>query len=231
MGSVYGLVLAAGFSTRMGGQVNKQLLELAGQPLVAYSVQALLEVPVDGVVLVVSPGEEPRFRRRLAGLFQERTISLALGGATRGDSVRQGLGALPPGVRWVVVHDGARPLVEPEDIRRTLDEARQWGASTLAVPVKDTIKVAGAGHLVQETPARETLWQVQTPQVFDCDLLLEAHRAALAGGYAGTDDASLVERLGHPVKLVQGRYTNIKVTTPEDLLLAEVFIKHKPGSV
>lgn len=226
MGSVYGLVLAAGGSTRMGGQVNKQLLELAGRTLVEYSIQALLNVPVDGIVLVVSKGEEPQFVRKLGGFIEERGIKLVWGGTTRGDSVRQGLGALPLDARLVVVHDGARPLVKPENIREALREARHWGASTLAVPVKDTIKIAGTDNLVQETPAREMLWQVQTPQVFECALLREAHRVALQDGYVGTDDASLVERLGHPVKLVPGQYTNIKVTTPEDLLLVKMFLSN-----
>lgn len=224
MGSIYALVPAAGRSTRMGAPVNKQLLDLAGRPVVEHALRALLEVPVDGIVLVVAAGEEENFARKLDTLIREWKVIIVRGGATRRDSVGQGLLALPAGVELVVVHDGARPLVKPENIREAVREARRWGASTLAVPVKDTVKVAGTGNLVRETLPRETLWQVQTPQVFDCALLKEAYRAAVRDGYVGTDDASLVERLGHPVKLVPGDYTNIKITTPEDLILAKTLL-------
>lgn len=205
----------------MGGEVNKQLLHLAGRPVVEHSLQALLAVPVEGVILVTAPGEESCFARILGDFLPGNNIIIVAGGDSRRDSVRQGLKALPAGVGLVVVHDGARPLVKPGLIRTTIEEARRWGASTLAVPVKDTVKLAGPDNLVLETLPRELLWQVQTPQVFNLHILLEAHRAAERDAFEGTDDASLVERLGHPVKLVPGDYTNIKITTPDDIILAE----------
>jgi len=205
----------------MGGEVNKQLLHLAGRPVIEYSLQALLAVPVAGVILVTAPGEEQCFARILGDLVPGNQIIIVAGGDSRRDSVRQGLKALPAGVSLVVVHDGARPLVKPGLIRAAIEEARRWGASTLAVPVKDTVKLAGPDNLVRETLPRELLWQVQTPQVFNLDILLEAHRAAAQDAFESTDDASLVERLGRPVKLVPGDYTNIKITTPDDILLAE----------
>lgn len=225
MGSIYALVAAAGRSTRMGVGVNKQLLELAGRPVVVHALQALLAVPVDGIILMVTPGEEDNFQTVLSKFMQGVRITVITGGLSRGDSVMLGLRALPATAELVVVHDGARPLIRPERIRETIRQARHWGAATLAVPVKDTIKVAGEQSLVRETLLRDKLWQVQTPQVFKYQLLVEAHRAAAAGGYSGTDDASLVERLKHPVKLVQGDYTNIKITTPEDMVLAGAFLR------
>ncbi len=230
MYSIYALVAAAGRSTRMGIGVNKQLLDLAGQPVVVHVLQALQIVPVDGIILVVTPGEEESFQLLLSKYMQNAHIKIIPGGASRGDSVMLGLQVLPATTEFVVVHDGARPLIRPETIRETIRQARQWGAATLAVPVKDTIKVAGEQDLVKETPPRDKLWQVQTPQVFKYQLLVEAHRAAALEGFAGTDDASLVERLGHPVKLVRGDYSNIKITTPEDLALVKTLM-YKPDPI
>lgn len=224
MGSFYAVVAAAGRSTRMGRAVNKQLLDLAGRPVVEHSLRALLAVPVDGIILVVTPGEEAQFTEALADILQRKNIKIVPGGASRRASVGQGLGALPAGVELVLVHDGARPLARPDNIRAVAGAARRWGAATLAVPVKDTVKVGSAENFVRETLPREMLWQVQTPQAFNRDLLMEAHRAAARDGYEGTDDASLVERLGRPVKLVRGDYSNIKITTPEDLALAQILM-------
>ncbi|SFG94564.1 2-C-methyl-D-erythritol 4-phosphate cytidylyltransferase [Desulfotomaculum arcticum] len=223
MGSVYAIVPAAGGSTRMGG-VNKQLIDLAGRLVVEYSLRVLLEVPVAGIVLVVPPGEEQKFLDQLKHLLKDQNIQIVAGGANRRDSVGQGLLALPAGVEMVIVHDGARPLARREHIQEAVQAAAEWGAATLAVPVKDTVKLAGSGGLVQETLPREELWQVQTPQVFKLPLLLEAHRKAAGDGFIGTDDASLVERLGKPVKLVRGDYSNIKITTPEDLIIAKALL-------
>lgn len=209
----------------MGGKVNKQLINLAGHPVVVHSLRAMLAVPVAGIVLVTAPGEDQDFARVLGGLITANNIKIVPGGDTRRESVWQGLAALPAGVGLVAVHDGGRPLVRPEHIRSAVEEARRWGAATLAVPVKDTVKLAGPDNLVRETLPRELLWQIQTPQVFHRELLLEAHLAAQRDGYQGTDDASLVERLGRPVKLVPGDYTNIKVTTPEDIPLAQHLLR------
>ncbi len=225
MGSIYALVAAAGRSTRMGVGVNKQLLELAGRPLVVHALQALLAVPVDGIILVVAPGEEENFHQVLSNFMQGMPIKVIPGGVSRSDSVMLGLRALPSKAELVVVHDGARPLIKPERIRETIRQAMYWGAATLAVPAKDTIKVAGEEGLVRETLLRDKLWQVQTPQVFKYQLLVEAHRLADVDGYSGTDDASLVERLEHSVKLVRGDYTNIKITTPEDMVLARALLR------
>ena len=205
----------------MGG-VNKQLMDLAGRPVVEHSLKVLLEVPVEGIVLVVPAIEKDKFMEQLSHLLKDqKKIQIVTGGANRRDSVGQGLLALPAGVETVIVHDGARPLVRRGHILEAIRETETWGAATLAVPVKDTVKVAGKSGLVQETLPREGLWQVQTPQVFKLPLLIEAHRRAAEDGFIGTDDASLVERLGKPVKLVRGDYSNIKITTPEDLIIAK----------
>jgi len=224
LGSVYALVVAAGRSTRMGSGINKQLFDLAGQPVVAHVLQTMKKVPVDGIVLVVTPGEIDNFRFLLNQFIQDDQMQIVPGGASRGESVKLGLQALPADAELVVVHDGARPLIRAEAIREAIHQAQQWGAATLAVPVKDTIKVAGEQDLVKKTLPREALWQVQTPQVFKYQLLVEAHRVASQEGLISTDDASLVERLGYPVKLVRGDYTNIKITTPEDLVLVKTIM-------
>ena len=232
MCSVYALVAAAGDGTRMGNKVNKQLLNLAGKPVVAYSLEALLEVPVDGIVVIVRPGEEDRFRACLKELiYNNKQISIVSGGNSREESVRLGLAAVPQKADLVVVHDGARPLIETEHIKEVIKQANLWDSAILAVPVKDTIKTIKDNDLVSETLSRETLRQVQTPQVFKYPILLEAHQKAWQEGLEATDDASLVEMLGYPVKLVRGDYANIKITTPEDLALAEVLLKNRASNI
>jgi len=223
MSRTFALVPAAGSGRRIGGK--KQFMQLAGRPLFLWSLAVLAGCPeVDGVVLVVPPGDE-----ELAGRLAGHVCRVVAGGDTRQESVRQGLFALPTGVELVVVHDAARPLLREKDLRAVCAAARSCGAATLAVPVKETVKTAGADGMVQETLPRESLWSVQTPQVFRYDWLVAAHRRALREGITAHDDAALVEMDGHPVKLVPGSYDNIKVTTPEDLLVAGVLLGKYQG--
>jgi 2-C-methyl-D-erythritol 4-phosphate cytidylyltransferase len=155
------------------------------------------------------------------GLPEDARVACAIpGGAERQDSVAEGLRALPASVQWVAVHDAARCLVSPRDVARVIDAARAGGAALLAVPASDTIKRVRDGRVV-ETPPRAECWAAQTPQVFRAELLREAIAKARADGIVGTDDAQLVERLGVPVRVVEGSRSNLKITRPEDLLLAE----------
>ena len=226
MGEVMAVIPAAGQSRRMGSGTNKQYLLLDTKPVLYYSLSMLLSSGIEGVVVVVARGEESLCRREVLQPYGfDSKVKLVTGGAQRQDSVYCGLLALPPETRFVVVHDGARPLVNPQELSAALIAARDFGAAIVGVPVKDTIKVVDDGGVIVETPPRDRLWAVQTPQVFAYELIMQAHRSALESGYIGTDDASLVEHLGHPVKMVPGSYRNIKVTTPEDLIIAAEFLR------
>ena len=214
------VVVAAGAGTRMDG-VDKTFAPLAGVPLVARTVDAFERCPaVQSIVLVVAE----RSREAAARLARERgwrkVVKVVGGGPRRQDSVACGLGELPA-CEWVVVHDGARPLVEPELIARGLEAAGEGGAAIAAVPAKDTVKVVGPDERVQSTLDRRGLWLVQTPQVFRRELLERAHREVTE---EVTDDAAMVERLGQPVRVFMGSYRNLKVTTPEDLVVAEALL-------
>ncbi|MDA5110152.1 MULTISPECIES: 2-C-methyl-D-erythritol 4-phosphate cytidylyltransferase [Brevibacillus] len=222
------VIVAAGSGRRMGAERNKVWLPLGGEPILAHTVRLFAAHPEIGeVVLVVSERDHADV---LAWLKREKLkLTVALGGAERQDSVRSGLAALSPNCSYVLVHDAARPFVTREQISELIRQVRRDQATIMAVPVKDTIKVVGANGKVQSTPARESLWAVQTPQAFRVSLLREAHQAALEAGKTGTDDAMLVEWLGHPVTVMPGSYENIKITTPDDLWLGEEILRRRRG--
>ena len=227
MGEVMAVLLAAGQSQRMRSGINKQYLGLGAKPVLYHSLSTLLSCrEISEVVVVIAAGEEGMCRQEVLepNGFESR-VRIVSGGALRQDSVYRGLMAIPSGTELVVVHDGARPLVRIVDVLASLAAAREYGAAAVGVPVKDTVKVVDTKGMVVETPPREQLWSVQTPQSFIFELLMQAHRQALASGFIGTDDASLVERLGQPVKIVPGTYSNIKVTTPEDLVVARELLR------
>jgi 2-C-methyl-D-erythritol 4-phosphate cytidylyltransferase len=228
------IIVAAGGSTRMGpstgsGQaVDKLFADLGGQPLLLRALQPFQESPlVDRIVLVLSAANLERGRALAAEGGIGKLAAACEGGPRRQDSVRLGLEALGP-CDWVLVHDGARPLVNAELIERGLAAARETGAAVPAVPVADTVKLATAAGTVERTLDRSRLWAAQTPQVFRYDLLLRAHREVTA---KVTDDAAMLEALGLPVKLFEGSAANIKVTTPDDLRLAEALLASGTASV
>ncbi len=212
------VIVAAGESQRMGG-TDKVRAPLGGKPLLARPIDTFQECPlIDQVVVVVNRKNEEWCRRLVAEEGWSKVTDICTGGRRRQDSVAAGLGQLDE-CDWVVIHDGARPLVTVELIKNGLETARETGAAVAAVPVADTIKVAGDDKVVRETPMRQNLWAVQTPQVFRFDIIIEAYRRANGDV---TDDATLVEQAGYRVKLYMGSYDNIKVTTPDDLALAEL---------
>ncbi|MFS0557872.1 2-C-methyl-D-erythritol 4-phosphate cytidylyltransferase [Brevibacillus sp. 179-C9.3 HS] len=222
------VIVAAGSGKRMGGQRNKLWLSLAGEPILAHTVRLFATHPdIDQVVLVVSENDHAEVMAWL--LAEKLEIVVTLGGAERQDSVRKGLASFSADCDYVLVHDAARPFVTRKQISDMIKQVRQDQATIMAVPVKDTIKVVGASGLVESTPARESLWAVQTPQAFRMSLLREAHQAAEAAGKLGTDDAMLVEWLGHPVAVMQGSYENIKITTPDDLWFGEEILRKRKG--
>ena len=212
------IIVAAGSSRRMGG-VDKVWVELGGKPVLARVIDVFQGCDlIHQVVVVLSQPNLERGKQLVAKEGWPKVTDVCPGGERRQDSVLAGLNRLSR-CSWVVIHDGARPLVTGGLIERGLEAASETGAAVAAVPVTDTIKLAGDDGFVQGTPPRSNLWAVQTPQVFRFDIIAEAYRQAR---YEVTDDARLVEQLGYKVKLYMGSYDNIKVTTPDDLALAEV---------
>lgn len=207
----------------MGG-LDKMLTELDGQPILLRATRPFQDSPlIDQIVVVVSGEKESQCRRLVTGQEWSKVTDVCLGGRRRQDSVAAGLKQLQD-YEWVVIHDGARPLVTPDLIESGLAAAAETGAAAAAVPVTDTIKVADGDGMVLETPPRQNLMAVQTPQVFRYDVIQVAHQQDCGDV---TDDASLVERLGHKVKLYPGNPDNIKITTPEDLALAEILLRKR----
>ncbi|MGB9887662.1 MAG: 2-C-methyl-D-erythritol 4-phosphate cytidylyltransferase [Moorellales bacterium] len=226
MSELAAVVVAAGRGERLGAGRNKAFVDLGGHPLLAYCLAGLEASPeIAAVVVAVGSGEEDACRRLLRPYRLSKVVEVVAGGATRQESVARALRAVDPRYRWVAVHDGARPFVSPELVRELADAARARGAAVPGLALRDTVKrLEGAADRVAETLPRERLVAVQTPQVFSRSLLEEAHRQAEAKGLIATDDAALVESLGHPVWVVPGDYRNLKITTPEDLELAEFYL-------
>lgn len=219
---VVAIIVAAGSSQRFGR--DKIWEPVGGQPLLAHTLDAFEGCPeVDEVVLVLSPDKLEEGKRWAQSGRWSKVKAVCAGGSCRLESVAAGL-ANVQGAKWVVVHDGARPCVTPDIVCRGLVVARQTGAAVAGVPVTDTIKVVGQEGQVKATPQRRELWSVQTPQVFRYDLLAQAYEK-LGPGEEATDDATLVERLGHQVTVFWGAYSNIKVTTPQDLTVAEALLR------
>ena len=215
------VIVAAGRSSRMGG-VDKTFAPLLGAPLIAHTVERFEAHPGIGEIALVLAGESVARGRELASSRGWRKVTqVCAGGERRQDSVYNGLTALSP-CDLVMVHDGARPCLDDATLERGIEAAIEHGAAVAGMPVKDTIKRVSPGLLVEETPERARLWQAQTPQVFRYGLLLEAHRLC---GADVTDDAAMVESLGHPVRMFEGAYENIKVTTAGDLAIAEAFLR------
>lgn len=220
------IVPAAGSGRRMGASKNKLLLSIFGKPLFIYSLQVFEEDPLcKGIVLVVNEKDRREMEEALRLYRIKKVQALVRGGKERQHSVYEGLKAVKE-ASAVVIHDGARPFVERKQIEDLLSAVEKHGAAVLAVPVKDTVKRAEGGFIL-ETLERSSLWMIQTPQAFTYPLILEAHRKAERDGFLGTDDASLVERMGKKVALVPGNYDNIKITTAEDLYFSEAIVKKR----
>lgn len=227
-GRNYAIVVAAGQGKRMGTDVSKQYLLLDDKPVVVHALRAFDEQPaIEAIVLVVAPSDVKRVKDSIVSEYEfKKPVLVVEGGQERQQSVYNGLKALGEfgDVDIVVIHDGVRPFVTEQMIRDSILAADRYGAAVVGVPVKDTIKKVDDEQFVICTPKRSQLWLVQTPQAFKYRLIWEAHEKAVQDGFCGTDDAVLVERLGHPVKMVMGSYCNIKITTREDLILAREFM-------
>ncbi|MBN2282605.1 MAG: 2-C-methyl-D-erythritol 4-phosphate cytidylyltransferase [Deltaproteobacteria bacterium] len=225
------IIVAGGSGKRMNTPVPKQFINLGGMPVLSRTISRFEQASsVTRIVLVVPKGDMEHVRHSIVGV-QPRTkvIDVVAGGAARQDSVRNGLGAVGDEADIVVIHDGVRPFVDVALIEQVIAEAVRFGAAALAVPVRDTVKAVGTGGVVLDTPDRETLRFIQTPQAFQREILAEAYRKAYQDGFYGTDDAGLVERMGHPVRVMEGSYRNIKITTEDDLLLAGLLAEAEDG--
>lgn len=227
---VAAIIPAAGRGSRMGLDTPKQFLTLAGLPVLVHTVRAFLNISIiDSILLAVPPDLRSRAEKMIDRYRLNQTPGKLLvvnGGRTRQDSVKACLESLPPAIEWVLVHDGARPLVNPELIEACLFEARQSGASMAGIPVSDTLKAVTAEKKIMKTVDRHQLWQAQTPQVAQAALLRKAYAAAERNGFCGTDEASLLEYINCPVTVVPGSEKNVKITRPEDLIIAEALLMH-----
>ena len=218
---VVAVVTAAGKGTRMGADRNKLLLEVSGRPIIAWTLRAFESCPLVDEVLVVANEQDIFSYRDIIQAEQfSKVTTIVCGGETRAESVYRGICAAEDAY-IVMIHDGARPLVTPEILAKTLEAAMETGAAIAAVRAVDTIKRVENGVII-ETPDRDTVWQAQTPQVFRRDLIMEAMQNC---GEAITDDASAVEQMGKSVRVVDAGYENIKITTPLDLILAEAVLE------
>lgn len=227
MGQVSAIIVAGGKGTRMGQKIKKQYLKLKGKEVLAHTVGTFERSSVVDEIIVVTSEEDVAYvSELLCKTYAYTKIKCVVpGGQERQDSVHNGLQQLSETARYVMIHDAARPLVEEETLINGLEAARMHRASVVAVPVKDTIKVVDNQGQIVSTPARDTLWSVQTPQTFEVELIKCAHKWAKEKRIQGTDDSMLVEQMGTSVYVVEGSYTNIKITTPEDLIVAESMIE------
>ncbi|MDP4094542.1 MAG: 2-C-methyl-D-erythritol 4-phosphate cytidylyltransferase [Bacillota bacterium] len=221
---VSAVVVAAGQGTRMGMDINKQYLNISGKPVLARTLEAFeFTEEIKEIILVVNEKDIIYCKQKIVEKYRFTKVkALVCGGETRQISVYRGLCEVAPGCDIVLIHDGARPFVSENEILSCIDTAYEFGACTIATPVKDTIKLADSELCISKTLDRSMLWAVQTPQAFLHSLIMAAHRKALEDTFNGTDDAMLVERMDVRVKLVKGSYDNIKITTKEDIKLAEI---------
>lgn len=214
------VIVAAGHFTRMGG-IAKQMIPLCGKPVIAHTIAAFQQARhIREIVLVARKQDVAAFETICREYGFDKVSTVVTGGNTRQESVFRGI-EHTHSAAYYAIHDGARPLITPETIDAVVESAWQYQAATVAVRVKDTMKLADDRGFVQETPPRDRLWSVQTPQVFEQQLYCQAAQAASKKGYSFTDDCQLAESLGHRVYLVEGDYTNLKITTPEDIAIAE----------
>ena len=221
------VIVSAGKGHRLAGKKKKQFLLLAGKPILCHTLDKFETCPsIDSIQLVVGQEDMDYTLRAIVENYGYRKVSqIVPGGRLRQESVKNGVDALSRDVDIVVVHDGVRPFVTRKMIEDSIQTARQFEAAVIAMPVKETIKMAGPDRIVLKTLDRESLWQIQTPQTFRADVIRKAFRKATEDGFIGTDDASLVERIGIKVYILPGSYNNIKITTPEDLMLAELLVQ------
>jgi 2-C-methyl-D-erythritol 4-phosphate cytidylyltransferase len=222
------LIPAAGMGKRMGSQHNKLRLTLLGKPILAWTLLAAEAAEaIHWIGIMGQPEDWPMWEQLIQELAISKPIQLIQGGTTRQESVYNGLQALPPDAKYVLIHDGARCLGTPDLLNRCAQALEQYSGFVAAVPVKDTIKVVDAQQQICSTPDRAQLWAAQTPQGFDVEKLKTCHAEGRRQGWEVTDDAALFEKFNLPVHIVMGEETNLKITTPADLAIAELILHQR----
>ncbi|MFR8559675.1 MAG: 2-C-methyl-D-erythritol 4-phosphate cytidylyltransferase [Acutalibacteraceae bacterium] len=221
------IIVAGGDSTRMG-ELSKQFIKLCGKEVILRTALAFQHTEcIDEIIVVCREQDDEKMRALLTARQIPKLKGLVRGGATRQQSVQNGISLVSGDAGYIAVHDGARPLVTEELITRTVENAHRYGASAPGVPVKDTIKTVASDGMITGTPNRSSLYAIQTPQVFEKILYLRAMEAANTIGAGYTDDCALVEAADHPVYVTQGEYTNLKITTPDDIPAAQAIIMQR----
>lgn len=229
MEKVAAIIVAGGSGKRMGMGIKKQFITLRGKTVLAHAIEAFNKSEIiDEIIVVVGKEDQEKVKRDIVDFYQYTKVSqIVAGGAERQDSVYNGLMATSKEVKYVMIHDGARPFISETVLENALAYTKEKEATVVAVPVKDTIKIVNTELEVEATPNRSTLWSVQTPQSFKRELLIKAYQYAHEKNLQVTDDSMLVEAYGHKVYVVEGEYNNIKITTPEDLMIGEAILKEK----
>ncbi len=220
------VIVSAGKGSRMKSDLNKQFLKIGNKEVIAHTIDKFYNNEnIDEIIIVIREDEKEFFQENIINKYGYKNIKIAFGGKERQDSVYNGLKELDEKSKIVLIHDGARPFVTNEIIKKSIECAKEYNCAIVGVPVKDTIKIVNEKNDVCDTPNRSTLWSIQTPQVFNYSLIMKAHKKAKDDEYYGTDDSMLMEYLGYNVKVVEGSYNNIKITTPEDLKIAEEILR------
>jgi len=227
---VVAIIVAAGRGKRTGHSTKKQFLSVGSKPILAYTLDVFDSIDrVDKIILVIPRGWKRYCQKEIIEKYGYRKeIEVISGGARRQDSVACGLALVSSDYEIVIIHDGVRPFVSRKMIVESIAKARKFRACVVAVPVTDTVKMVNREGVIERTLPREHLWRVQTPQTFQLSLIKKAYAKALKDKFYGTDDAQLVERMNKPVKVISGDYRNMKITTREDLILAETLLSGKP---
>ena len=220
------IIVAAGSGSRMNMGINKQFIKLKDKEIIVYTLEKFYKHKnIDEIVVVVKEEEAEFFTKEIIDKYNFENIKIAYGGKERQNSVYNGLKMLDKKCDIVLVHDGARPFISESLIDNCIEEAKNHNAVVVGVPVKDTIKVINEDNDIVETPERSKLWAVQTPQTFNYDILVKSYEDAFKNEFYGTDDAMLVERIGYKVKMIEGSYNNIKITTQEDLNIGKQILQ------
>ena len=222
------VIVAAGKGKRMGTEISKQFLPLGGKEILAHTVEKFEKAKkIRDIILVTGEDSLQDVQEMAQEYGWEKIRSVVAGGKERQDSVWNGLQEVSEDTEIVLIHDGVRPFVTEDILNGSIEMALKMGGCVAGVPAKDTIKVCNRENIAVATPDRSTLWQIQTPQTFRRERIIKAYEQAKADGFMGTDDASLAEHGGDPVKVIMGSYRNIKITTKEDLLIGEAFLKEE----
>jgi 2-C-methyl-D-erythritol 4-phosphate cytidylyltransferase len=219
------IVPSAGKGVRLKSKIQKPYIELAGKPILAYTLLKLSENKrVKEIILAVAKGKTA-YAGKMINKYGIKNVKLVVGGRERRDSVYNALRAVSADIDYVLIHDGIRPFVSSELIVSLLKTASKYGAAIAGVPVKPTLKIIGKNNFIESTPSRKMYWEAQTPQVFKRNLIEKAYKSAIEKNIQATDDSMLVEKIGVKPKIVMGSYSNIKITTKEDLELAKILLK------